>query len=373
MKKILLISVLLFVFCFAFLKSNVLAQGTISQSDKLQITESLDLLVESLNNGDYQTVTDLISPGNKTLQLDIQQQMPGLTSYQLDYLPFDKNTEILGVDKVKVKAKFKASGMGWNVEGLSTYFVFEKELDNWYITETDFHTKLGSDYVLNIFKKLSMILVPIVLLCLAFWTWMLIDCIKRDFDDKTLWIILMIFVGFISSILYFFLVKKKNVTRKPLEYNILESETYFKDNQSEVMKEKHMNGSRKSKNINLLAILIKALILFVLAFLIVFILLILLKNNYNPITRFQCMKNGKEYRLGGCSIRTYICTDKVITYSDGGKLCTDSSQCQGVCVGSYNSETKTGLCTNKSDEPGCGCFSILDSNIPSDLQSMCVD
>jgi len=42
-----------------------------------------------------------------------------------------------------------------------------------------------------------------------FWTWMLIDCIKRDFKDKTLWIIIIIFANILGVILYYFIVKRK--------------------------------------------------------------------------------------------------------------------------------------------------------------------
>ena len=41
-----------------------------------------------------------------------------------------------------------------------------------------------------------------------FWIIMLVDCLRRDFKDKTIWILLMIFLSFLGSILYFFMVKK---------------------------------------------------------------------------------------------------------------------------------------------------------------------
>ena len=52
------------------------------------------------------------------------------------------------------------------------------------------------------------------LVSFAFWVWMLVDLFKRDFKDKTLWLVLMfgswLFgLPLIVSILYYFLVKKK--------------------------------------------------------------------------------------------------------------------------------------------------------------------
>lgn len=53
----------------------------------------------------------------------------------------------------------------------------------------------------------------------VFWLVMFIDVIKRDFDQKVLWIVLMLFFGFLASVFYYFMIKKKNVTgttKKPI-------------------------------------------------------------------------------------------------------------------------------------------------------------
>ncbi|MBI2133277.1 PLDc N-terminal domain-containing protein [Candidatus Woesearchaeota archaeon] len=42
-----------------------------------------------------------------------------------------------------------------------------------------------------------------------FWLIMLIDCIKREFDQKALWIILILVLGIVGAILYYFMVKRK--------------------------------------------------------------------------------------------------------------------------------------------------------------------
>lgn len=51
-----------------------------------------------------------------------------------------------------------------------------------------------------------------VLLSMVFWVWMLIDCVQRDFkkdSDKIVWVLLMLFLGVIPSIIYYFVVKRK--------------------------------------------------------------------------------------------------------------------------------------------------------------------
>lgn len=64
---------------------------------------------------------------------------------------------------------------------------------------------------------LFLFFILLVLACLAFVVWMLVDCIGRDekdFKDRTLWIMLLvigIFSGYggILSIVYYFAVKRK--------------------------------------------------------------------------------------------------------------------------------------------------------------------
>lgn len=49
------------------------------------------------------------------------------------------------------------------------------------------------------------------ILVFVFWIWMIVDVAKRKMPneaEKVMWIILLIFVGVIGAIIYYFLVKK---------------------------------------------------------------------------------------------------------------------------------------------------------------------
>lgn len=60
------------------------------------------------------------------------------------------------------------------------------------------------------------IVVMVVNLALfVFWLWMLIDVIKRKFDQKVLWIVLIIILGYLGAIIYYFAVKRKKVGETP--------------------------------------------------------------------------------------------------------------------------------------------------------------
>jgi hypothetical protein len=51
------------------------------------------------------------------------------------------------------------------------------------------------------------------LACLAFWIWMLIDCAQApeppgDKNHRLVWILVLIFAGWIGALIYFFVVRR---------------------------------------------------------------------------------------------------------------------------------------------------------------------
>jgi len=51
----------------------------------------------------------------------------------------------------------------------------------------------------------------VIISAIIFTLWMLIDCIRREFKDRVLWILIILLVGLIGSIIYYFMIKRKNV------------------------------------------------------------------------------------------------------------------------------------------------------------------
>lgn len=178
-------------------------------SDKDAIATGLISLVQAVNAGDTRLISTLVLPENQELASSIQEKIRGGVEYKLDYSSVDENIQVLSQNKIKLEARFPAAGVGWSVSGLSTYFVFEKQNGQWLIADTDFHEKLGGGYVVGIMKWIFIPLGLIFLFLFVFWWWMLIDCIKRDFGEKTLWILLIIFLNLLGGVLYYFLVKRK--------------------------------------------------------------------------------------------------------------------------------------------------------------------
>ncbi len=193
----------------------VLGQGVLSTEEKNGISNTLDRLVSAIKVGNMAEIESLMVSQDESRMGLIEEKVGTGISYVLDYGNLVDNVDIVGDGKVKVKAKFSAEGDGWNVAGLSTYFVLEKTGSTWLISDTDFYQKLGGDFVLGLLGNMALIIIPICLLFTAFWIWMFIDCLKRDFEKKSMWIVILLLLNTLGAILYFFMVKRKKVSEQP--------------------------------------------------------------------------------------------------------------------------------------------------------------
>ena len=62
------------------------------------------------------------------------------------------------------------------------------------------------------FMFFMLIIVILLVLGLIFWIAMIIDCTKRNFkkdSEKIVWILVLIFLGVLGAIIYYFVVKRK--------------------------------------------------------------------------------------------------------------------------------------------------------------------
>ncbi len=51
----------------------------------------------------------------------------------------------------------------------------------------------------------------------VFWIWMLVDCVKRNFekdDEKIIWILVIVLTQVIGAIIYYFVVKRKDKNKR---------------------------------------------------------------------------------------------------------------------------------------------------------------
>ncbi len=60
------------------------------------------------------------------------------------------------------------------------------------------------------------LILPVFVFVIVFWLWMLIDCLKRPDDKfkiggkdaKLIWVLVIIFIGIIGALIYYFLIKR---------------------------------------------------------------------------------------------------------------------------------------------------------------------
>ena len=144
---------------------NSSVSAAISAEDKENISSQLDSLENSINSGDIDEILNLISPDAKVdLANEIDTQLRGKkVNYEMEIISFEE----LENNKVKVRSRFAASGIGWSTSGSSNFFIFEKVDENWLIIDTDFHQKLSSEYVLKVVGKIFSIIGGIFLAILV--------------------------------------------------------------------------------------------------------------------------------------------------------------------------------------------------------------
>jgi len=63
-------------------------------------------------------------------------------------------------------------------------------------------------------------IIALVIAATVFWILMIIDCAKREFKndtEKVVWIVLLVFLGILAAIVYYFVVKREADIHKKAE------------------------------------------------------------------------------------------------------------------------------------------------------------
>jgi uncharacterized BrkB/YihY/UPF0761 family membrane protein len=62
--------------------------------------------------------------------------------------------------------------------------------------------------ILIVFLILLIIVAIVAIVSSVFWVMMLVDCAKRDFKDKMVWILIILFTHVLGATLYYYAIKK---------------------------------------------------------------------------------------------------------------------------------------------------------------------
>lgn len=207
MKKLFLSFVILF---WIIININVYAEGIeLTQDVAISILSGIQ---RDVNNSNTDNIIDNISPNAEP---KIKEGIiTNIKWKEIEFVQELKNIESLWNWKFIINATYAAKWLNWNVSGFSNYYLVEIIDNNWMILDTDFFQFMPQ--YLNLFWPY---LPFIMLFWFIFFIWMLNDCIKREIENKWMWILLIIFVP-LGSFIYFFTWRKKFPLQEKYSSNI---------------------------------------------------------------------------------------------------------------------------------------------------------
>lgn len=210
------IRLLTFVAFLGLLLPGTFVHAAPTTVDDTAMQKTLTTLVSAINRGDVTMAVSLVSEDSPELQSEIREAFgAGSYTYALDCAPWDSRRDEIADGAVSVSCTYsldaeKAAGsVTWSMSGLSTNFVFmQNDAGEWKIVDAAFARQMMPSATFAAMGTIVSAMLGLCLLVGAFWLWMFVDCLRRDFKDKTLWVILLIFVGPLAALLYFFIVKR---------------------------------------------------------------------------------------------------------------------------------------------------------------------
>ncbi len=199
------------IFILLLLILSLSAWADFSPEDKIQLQNQLTSFEDALSKGDIDFILHkLSSHAREGLQEELDAALRG---NKIAFRQDISSMEELGSNQVKVEGKFYArgkteSGVRLKVNGLSDYYIFEKSGEDWLLVDTNFHQIFDEGYVFKLISKLFLIIFVISIPLMIFWIWMLVDAVKRKFENKVAWIVILALTGFIGALIYYFAVRR---------------------------------------------------------------------------------------------------------------------------------------------------------------------
>lgn len=216
-KKRILLAINVFI-ATLFLWSCSQDQATnVSHRDQESVQYIIDYIVDGINNNDDPpNIKTFFSPNaGSELTNDIIDVTSSSTWSSIKILSIRQSTDkFIQIDptKIYVEGRQQATGLGWNVSGVSIFYEFELVNGEWLLLDTNFLEKTGAIYVFKSVALVFLIIFLIMIPFIIFWIKMIIDASKREFKDKTVWLILIVALGLVGAITYYFAIKRNNNT-----------------------------------------------------------------------------------------------------------------------------------------------------------------
>jgi hypothetical protein len=183
------------------LASNVLAHEPLESDVQGWLNGEF---ADALSSGDVAQVQRLLAPDARA---GLSEELHAKASEPIDFRYRVESVTPVSEHVIRVEGDFEADTINWRVSGFSAFFVLEEKDDGWLVQDTNVFQKFGFEQVGRVFAYIAIPLGVVLVLFSAFWLWMLIDCIRRDFDDKVVWLMVLVLTTFLGAVIYFFAVK----------------------------------------------------------------------------------------------------------------------------------------------------------------------
>lgn len=217
----------LLVVCIWLLPLAVSAQTPVASSDLTALSQSLQTIEQHIKQNTTARLVgqDLFAdPALEQTFIDAF----GTLAVQKFSLFCPVPTTVATDNTVRLDCVFTLYGVNagttLSFDPVPTYFILSPGGTGWQVIETDLSTTVDGfpafdmDFFMtdfwNIFLKMFFWIWLLNLPVIAFVIWMMIDAWKRDPENRVMWLVMMIFLGYLAAFIYYFSTRRKKIAEQ---------------------------------------------------------------------------------------------------------------------------------------------------------------
>ncbi len=183
------------------------AAAALSPEDQTAIGSRISTIIDGINTGNTAAIDAMIAPDARPdLRHQIDDTVAGkMVNFQEQISAYQQMAD----GRVQVTGIYAFKTPNAEVSGLSNSFVFEKSEGQWLLADTDFYANMSPGKIFLFLGGILAIVLPIGFLAVAFWLWMVVDVLSHPIPNKALWAVLVIILGDIGALVYFFTARRQ--------------------------------------------------------------------------------------------------------------------------------------------------------------------
>lgn len=204
---------------FALLASSLLLLSVLAFPVRAKTDVTPDDIVSDMEaliySQDAETIRESLTP-----ELDVrigslftQYLGPTYTITSFDIYGYETTETADGAWHISGKYSIESRGSSgeWSASGLSMFIDAEKFDDTYVITDTDLHEAIAPMNLSSFVSAIGILGFVGFFVAVAFYIWMLVDVVKYQKEDRTLWILVVLLGSVLGALIYFFAERRKRV------------------------------------------------------------------------------------------------------------------------------------------------------------------